>query len=127
VRNIADVTKAVASGDLSKKMHRRRESEILSSKTRSTRWSTNSRRSHPKCDAAVATRSRHRSDAGGQANVRGVAGTWKDLTDSVNFMPEIDEPGARNRQGRDGRCERRPEAKLTVDAKARSRRSRHDQ
>ena len=35
---------------------------------------------------ARGARSRHRRQLGGQAEVRGVAGTWKDLTDSVNSM-----------------------------------------
>jgi len=34
-----------------------------------------------------APKSRHRGKLGGQAQVPGVAGTWKDLTDNVNFMP----------------------------------------
>ena len=41
---------------------------------------------------------------GGQAQVRGVAGTWKDLTDSVNSMAvEPDRPGAQHRRGGDRR------------------------
>jgi hypothetical protein len=41
---------------------------------------------------------------GGQAFVRGVSGTWKDLTDNVNFMAsQPDRPGAQHRPGRDGR------------------------
>jgi hypothetical protein len=36
---------------------------------------------------------------GGQAQVPGVAGTWKDLTDNVNFMADQpDQPGARHRR-----------------------------
>jgi hypothetical protein len=38
---------------------------------------------------------------GGQAEVEGVSGVWKDLTDNVNFMARNpDHPGARHRQGR---------------------------
>ncbi len=48
VRNIADVTKAVAAGDLSKKITVDVKGEILELKTRSTRWSTSSRRSRRK-------------------------------------------------------------------------------
>ncbi len=53
---------------------------------------------------------------GGQAEVPGVAGTWKDLTDSVNVMArEPDRAGARHRQGRDRGRQRRPRSKnLTV-------------
>ena len=54
---------------------------------------------------------------GGQAEVRGVAGTWKDLTDNVNSWPATYQPGARHRQGRDGRRQRRPQAEADVDAK----------
>ena len=46
---------------------------------------------------------------GGQAEVRGVSGTWKDLTDNVNFMAvEPDRPGAQHRRGHDRRRQRRP-------------------
>ena len=56
-----------------------------SSPTRSTRWSTTlrvvRRPGHPR-----RARGRHEGMLGGQAEVPGVAGTWKDLTDNVNFM-----------------------------------------
>ena len=40
---------------------------------------------------------------GGQAQVEGVSGTWRDLTESVNVMAvEPDRPGAQHRAGRDG-------------------------
>ena len=46
---------------------------------------------------------------GGQADVKGVAGTWKDLTDSVNFDGrQPDGPGAQHRRRDDGRGQRRP-------------------
>ena len=55
---------------------------------------------------------------GGQAEVKGVAGTWKDLTDNVNFMADQpDQPGARYRQSRDRRRQRRSEAQAAVEAK----------
>ena len=55
---------------------------------------------------------------GGQAAVQGVAGTWKDLTDNVNFMAaNLTDPGARHRQGRDRGRQRRFEAKADVEAK----------
>ena len=48
---------------------------------------------------------------GGQADVQGVAGTWKDLTDSVNSMAaQPDGPGAQHRRRDDGRRDRRPVA-----------------
>ena len=49
VRNIAEVTTAVANGDLSRKSHRRRHAaRCSSSRTRSTRWSTSCARSPPR-------------------------------------------------------------------------------
>ena len=48
---------------------------------------------------------------GGQADVKGVCGTWKDLTDNVNFMAvEPHRPGAQHRQGHDRGRQRRPVA-----------------
>jgi hypothetical protein len=47
---------------------------------------------------------------GGQAEVRGVSGTWKDLTDSVNSMAEQpDRPGPQHRRGDQGGRQRRPQ------------------
>ena len=55
---------------------------------------------------------------GGQAQVPGVAGTWKDLTDNVNFMAsQPDGPGAQHRRGRDRDRQRRPSKKITVDVR----------
>ena len=46
---------------------------------------------------------------GGQADVQGVAGTWKDLTDSVNFMAaQPHGPGAKHRRSDEGGGDRRP-------------------
>jgi hypothetical protein len=48
---------------------------------------------------------------GGQAEVPGVAGTWKDLTDNVNFDGrQPDRPGPQHRRGDDRRRRRRPVA-----------------
>jgi HAMP domain-containing protein len=84
VRNIADVTIAVANGDLSQKITVDVRGEILQLKKPSTRWSTSSARSR-RSDARGA-RGGNRRHARRQAVVPGVAGTWKDLTDSVNAM-----------------------------------------
>ena len=55
---------------------------------------------------------------GGQANVPGVGGTWKDLTDSVNAMASnLTGPGAKHRARDDGGRQWRPVAKITVEAK----------
>ena len=46
---------------------------------------------------------------GGQAEVKGVSGTWKDLTDNVNGLAaNLTDPGAQHRQRHDGRRQRRP-------------------
>ncbi|HVY59024.1 MAG TPA: response regulator, partial [Xanthobacteraceae bacterium] len=85
VRNIAEVTTAVASGDLSKKITVDVRGEILQLKdTINTMVDQLNRFAGEVTRVAreVGTEGR----LGGQANVPGVAGTWKDLTDSVNSM-----------------------------------------
>ena len=85
VRNIADVTKAVANGDLSKKITVDVKGEILELKN-----TVNTMVDQLSSFAAEVTRVAREvgteGKLGGQADVRGVAGTWKDLTDSVNSM-----------------------------------------
>ena len=85
VRNIAEVTTAVASGDLSKKITVDVRGEILELK-----YTINTMVDQLRLFASEVTRvSREvgsEGKLGGQAEVPGVAGTWKDLTDSVNFM-----------------------------------------
>src|SRR5439155_7853914 len=85
VRNIADVSTAVASGDLSKKNTVDVQGEILGLKnTISTMVDQLS--SFAAEVTRVAREVGTEGKLGGQADVRGVAGTWKDLTDSVNSM-----------------------------------------
>ncbi|WP_013323059.1 HAMP domain-containing protein [Gloeothece verrucosa] len=85
VRNIAEVTTAVAMGDLSKKVTADVKGEILELKN-----TVNTMVDQLNSFASEVTRVAREVGAegklGGQAEVRGVAGTWKDLTDSVNFM-----------------------------------------
>src|SRR5262244_2238014 len=78
VRNIADVTKAVANGDLSKKITVNVRGEILELKN-TINTMVDQLRSFA---AEVGTEGK----LGGQARVEGVSGTWRDLTDSVNSM-----------------------------------------
>jgi signal transduction histidine kinase/CheY-like chemotaxis protein/HAMP domain-containing protein len=85
VRNIADVTKAVASGDLSKKITVDVKGEILELKN-TINTMVDQLRSFASEVTRVAREVGTEGILGGQANVKGVAGTWKDLTDSVNFM-----------------------------------------
>jgi signal transduction histidine kinase/CheY-like chemotaxis protein/HAMP domain-containing protein len=85
VRNIADVTTAVARGDLSRKITVDVKGEILELKN-----TVNTMVDQLSSFAAEVTRVAREVGTegrlGGQADVKGVAGTWKDLTDSVNFM-----------------------------------------
>src|SRR5437867_1486278 len=85
VRNITDVTMAVASGDLSKKIMVDVRGEILQLKE-----AINTMVDQLRSFAAEVTRVAREvgtdGKLGGQAEVPGVAGTWKDLTDSVNAM-----------------------------------------
>ncbi len=85
VRNIADVTTAVATGDLSKKITVDVKGEILELKN-TINTMVDQLRSFASEVTRVAREVGTEGRLGGQADVRGVAGTWKDLTDSVNFM-----------------------------------------
>ena len=85
VRNIADVTTAVAKGDLSKKITAEAKGEILEVKS-TVNTMVDQLRSFADEVTRVAREVGTEGRLGGQANVPGVAGTWKDLTDSVNFM-----------------------------------------
>jgi HAMP domain-containing protein/CheY-like chemotaxis protein/signal transduction histidine kinase len=85
VRNIADVATAIAGGDLSKKITVNVSGEILQLKD-----TINTMVDQLNAFAGEVTRVAREVGTegrlGGQANVLGVAGTWKDLTDSVNSM-----------------------------------------
>jgi HAMP domain-containing protein/CheY-like chemotaxis protein/signal transduction histidine kinase len=85
VRNIAEVATAIASGDLSKKITVNVSGEILQLKE-----TLNTMVDQLNAFASEVTRVAREvgteGKLGGQADVRGVAGTWKDLTDSVNSM-----------------------------------------
>ena len=85
VRNIAEVTIAVASGDLSKKITVDVRGEILQLKE-AINTMVDQLRSFASEVTRVAREVGTDGKLGGQAIVPGVAGTWKDLTDSVNFM-----------------------------------------
>src|SRR5438132_441404 len=85
VRNIAEVTTAIANGDLSRKITVDVKGEILEMKgTINTLVDRLS--SFASEVTRVAREVGSEGDLGGQAEVAGVCGTWKDLTDSVNFM-----------------------------------------
>ena len=85
MRNIAEVATAIAGGDLSKKITVNVSGEILQLKE-----TINTMVDQLNAFAGEVTRVAREVGTegrlGGQANVLGVAGTWKDLTDSVNSM-----------------------------------------
>src|SRR5438270_3154010 len=85
VRNIADVTTAVANGDLSRKITVEAKGEVLELKN-----TINTMVDQLSAFASEVTRVAREVGTegilGGQASVQGVSGTWKDLTDNVNFM-----------------------------------------
>jgi signal transduction histidine kinase/HAMP domain-containing protein/CheY-like chemotaxis protein len=85
VRNIAQVSTAVARGDLSQKITVDAQGEILELKS-----TVNTMVDQLSSFAAEVTRVAREVGSegklGGQAQVRGVAGTWRDLTDNVNNM-----------------------------------------
>jgi HAMP domain-containing protein/signal transduction histidine kinase/CheY-like chemotaxis protein len=85
VRNIADVTTAVANGDLSKKITVDVKGEILELKN-TINTMVDQLSSFASEVTRVAREVGTEGKLGGQAVVRGVSGTWKDLTDNVNFM-----------------------------------------
>ena len=85
VRNIADVTTAVANGDLSKKITVDVQGEILELKN-TINTMVDQLNSFAGEVTRVAREVGTAGKLGGQADVRGVSGTWKDLTDNVNFM-----------------------------------------
>src|SRR5687767_8475239 len=85
VRNIADVTTAVARGDLSKKITVDAKGEIVELKS-TINTMVDQLNSFAGEVTRVAREVGTEGKLGGQARVEGVAGTWKDLTDNVNLM-----------------------------------------
>src|SRR6202000_755068 len=81
VRNIAQVTTAVAQGDLTKKIDVDAQGEILELKT-----TINTMVDQLSSFAAEAPRVGREGKLGGQAEVEGVSGTWKRLTENVNEL-----------------------------------------
>ena len=108
VRNIAGVTTAVANGDLTTRITVDAQGEILELKN-----TMNNMVDQLSSFAAEVTRVAREvgtdGKLGGQAAVKGVAGVWKDLTDSVNGDGrQPDESGSQHRGSNDGGGERRP-------------------
>ncbi|MFF4827257.1 HAMP domain-containing protein [Streptomyces sp. NPDC001312] len=87
VRNIAQVTTSVANGDLSKKITVDARGEILQLKS-TVNTMVDQLRAFADEVTRVAREVGTEGRLGGRAQVRGVSGVWKDLTDNVNFMAE---------------------------------------
>ncbi|MCC6747862.1 MAG: HAMP domain-containing protein [Deltaproteobacteria bacterium] len=85
VRNIAEVTTAIAGGDLSKKITAEAKGELLQLKN-TVNTMVDQLNGFASEVTRVAREVGTEGKLGGQASVRGVGGTWKDLTDNVNFM-----------------------------------------
>jgi HAMP domain-containing protein/signal transduction histidine kinase/CheY-like chemotaxis protein len=85
VRNIAQVTTAVANGDLSQKITVEAKGEVAALAD-TINSMTDTLRVFAEQVTSVAREVGTEGVLGGQAEVPGVAGTWKDLTESVNFM-----------------------------------------
>ncbi len=85
VRAIAQVTTAVANGDLSKKMTAEAKGEILQLKN-TINTMVDQLNSFASEVTRVAREVGTEGKLGGQAEVKGVSGTWKGLTDNVNTM-----------------------------------------
>jgi HAMP domain-containing protein len=85
VRNIAEVTTAVANGDLSQEDHRRREGRDPRAEEHHQHDGRPAQLVRLRGDARGA-RGGHRGQARRPGRGEGVAGTWKDLTDNVNSM-----------------------------------------
>src|SRR2546422_3960201 len=85
VRNIAEVTTAVAKGDLSKKITVDVKGEIVEQKS-TINTMVDQLNAFASEVSRVAREVGTEGKLGGQAQVPGVAGTWKDLTDNVNAM-----------------------------------------
>src|SRR5207249_11564754 len=117
VRNIAEVTTAVAKGDLSRKITVDVKGEILELKN-TINTMVDQLRGFASEVTRVAREVGSEGKLGGQATVEGVGGVWKDLTDSVNQMAgnltaqvrNIAERSEERRVGDESR-------KMTVDVK----------
>ncbi len=117
VRNIAVVTTAVANGDLSQQITVNAEGEILELK-KTINTMVDQLSSFADEVTRVAKEVGTEGMLGGQAEVKGVSGTWRDLTDNVNFMAGNLTSQVRNiAQVASAVAEGDLEQKITVDAK----------
>src|SRR5207237_1245272 len=117
VRNIAQVTTAVANGDLSQKLNADLFRAILELK-KTINTMVDQLRSFADEVTRVAREVGTEGRLGGQADVKGVSGTWKDLTDNVNTIAgnltgQVQIVGAARTEGAKGELSK----KITVDAR----------
>src|SRR5687767_2214840 len=117
VRNIADVTTAVAKGDLTRKITAEAKGEVLALKN-----TINTMVDQLSAFASEVTRVAREVGTegmlGGQASVQGVSGTWKDLTDNVNSMAANLTNQVRNIRSEESRVGKGDlTRKITVEAK----------
>ena len=120
VRNIAEVSTAIANGDLSKKITVDVRGEILQLKE-TINTTVDQLNAFASEVTRVAREVGTEGKLGGQAQLKGVAGTWKDLTDSVNSMASNLTGQVRNiaevaRRGARATCRRR--SRLTFAARS---------
>ena len=100
VRNIAEVTTAIANGDLSQKITVEAKGEVAALAD-TINSMTDTLQTFAEQVTSVAREVGTEGKLGGQADVPGVAGTWKDLTDNVNLMANnLTDPGAQHRRRR---------------------------
>ena len=108
MRNIAQVTTAVAQGDLTQKITVDARGEILELKD-TINTMVDQLSSFAAEVTRVASEVGTEGRLGGQAEVPGVSGTWRGLTDNVNQLAgNLTEPGARDRRGHHRGRQRRP-------------------
>ena len=109
VRGIVKVVTAVANGDLRQKLTVEAKGEIAAL-AETINNMTDTLATFAEQVTSVAREVGVEGRLGGQANVPGAAGTWRDLTDNVNLLAgEPHHPGARHRRGRDRRDQGRPD------------------
>src|SRR5262245_45767188 len=117
VRNIAEVSTAIATGDLSRKISADARGEILGLKN-TINTMVDQLNSFASEVTRVAREVGTDGKLGGQADVRGVAGVWKDLTDNVNLMANNLTSQVRNIADRNtARANGDLSKKITVDVK----------
>ena len=110
VRGIVKVVTAVANGELTQKLTVNAKGEVAAL-AETINNMTDTLATFADQVTTVAREVGVEGRLGGQANVPGAAGTWKDLTGNVNLLADnLDQPGARHRRSRDRRDQGRPDA-----------------